>query len=99
MPSFSCALTYAARVMSPGALVLLWLTAFAPKGDAQEIPGKVVEVNGSVARVTLDPGAAVSVGDRVKIVCVLPEIGDEASVGTGQIVKVEPGVALATITE
>jgi TPR repeat protein len=66
---------------------------------AQAVQGHVVEVNGKEARIAVDRSATVTVGDRVEIFEMVPEIEVEASVGSGQVSRVEDVFVHATIDQ
>src|SRR5580704_11302801 len=66
---------------------------------AGETRGQVVEVSGHSARIKLATTDGVKVGDRVEIVEVLAEIGDEAQVASGAVTKVEAGSVWMSIGE
>ena len=66
---------------------------------AEEITGEIVEVFGTRVKVAVKAEATntVAVGDPVEVFYLLPEIEEEASVGTGKVSGVFEGVVLATI--
>ena len=66
---------------------------------AEEITGEIVEVFGTRVKVAVKAEATntVAVGDPVEVFYLLPEIEEEASVGTGKVSGVFDGVILAAI--